>query len=381
MSEAARLIDECTIELFMDYGQFIIHGGTGDEDTEPDLLDRAFAARPCAGDGASLLVLSPHQNNFEMSITVQVWDTRPPRDRADWQQVCEDRLRVGTEGTLSLSSPVDGWAEAAVPTGEYLIEVGGRGFLNYGWPGSATPGDMWRIRLWPDDGSDPLPAQQWDMPGYGVPKDVPIPEPVVAAESGEAQWQLELRREAAEHERAQWGGDPIPALVEYSAARDLARYDRPLAEAIATMDADLLRDLARHSAIRAYDHAGLSERPWVRPALSALRAGAALPPPFDDIDAAHDRLAQDEYGPRGEDEPGDREISVTRVSARQLPVNPYDYGDISRPHFAINTIFHALDSDPRQAAIAALNEAAITFGADVDLLFAALRTEFDLPAR
>ncbi|HEY1485286.1 MAG TPA: hypothetical protein VGF84_04220 [Micromonosporaceae bacterium] len=43
----------------------------------------------------------------------------------------------------------------SVPPGRYRILVCGRGFVASGWPGSTTPGDSWRVRLWPEHGDVP----------------------------------------------------------------------------------------------------------------------------------------------------------------------------------------------------------------------------------
>ncbi|MEV4125289.1 hypothetical protein [Nocardia sp. NPDC049707] len=386
MTNGANRIAEHMVELMMDYGQFCIDGGLGDPDIELDLLDQAWARRPCAGDGTVLLVLSPHQNNFEMSITVQVWDDRPPNDRDDWQQVCEGRLRVDSEGALSISSPLGSWVDACpVPPGDYLIEVGGRGFVNYGWPGTTTPGDIWRIRLWPDDGGELLPHQQWDMPGYGIPENVPIPERTEAEESAAEQWVVvmdstgsrrilasELEAELAAAERLEWGGDPIPELREHLSAAELARFDRPLAEAIATMDEPTLRRLARRCAVKACELAGIAERPWVATALVELCEGRPLPAPFDDMETAFECLGEEEFGPA---EDRSRQLVATIGKPRSSHANPFDM-DVHRPHFALSAVEHATDPDALTAAVAALHTAAVTFGADAPVLFAEIGAEF-----
>ncbi|WP_040780770.1 hypothetical protein [Nocardia pneumoniae] len=390
MSKAARPVSEETAELFMDYGQFCVDGGLGDPDSETDLLDRALAAHPYASDGLTMVVLSPHQNNFRMPVTVQVWGARPPGDREQWQQVCEARLRVGPEEVLSLSSPTDGAADCSVPEGDYLIEVSGRGFVTYGWPGSTEPGDVWRIRLWPDDGSEPLPAVQWNMPGYGVPENVPISDRPASAESDE--WVMvseesggfsrvhisELPERAAAAERQQWGGDPIEELRDYG-AEELSRYDRALAEAIATMGEQDLRRLARWSAIQACEKADITGRPWVHTALVALREGRPLPPPFDDMEAAFARLHEEDFGPV--DENGNDVVGSIVADWRKPAPNPFDLGPIHRPSFALPTIVDATKPDALDAAITTLHETAMVFGPDVDALFASLRTQFGLPPR
>ncbi|MGW4766439.1 hypothetical protein ACWEO2_00170 [Nocardia sp. NPDC004278] len=387
MTNGVSCIAEHAVELMMDYGQFYLHGGVGDPDSELALLDQAHAAQPCAGDGAMLVVLSPHQNNFEMSIAVQVWTGRPPHDREQWQQVCEGRLRVDSDGVLSISSPTDGWADPCpVPPGDYLIEVSGRGFVNYGWPGSTTPGDVWRIRLWPDDGGDLLPHQQWDMPGYGIPENVPIPERTDTEEDPESKWVAvmdsegtryltvgELAAERVAAERAEWGGDPIPELREYFSAPELAGFDRPLVEAIAAMDEPTLRRLAHRCAVKACELATIAERSWVAPALAALREGRPLPAPFDDMQTAFDRLHDEEFG-AVEDE--SRQLVATIGQPVRSESNPFDIGPVHRPSFALGAIEHATDPDPLAAAIATLYSAAITFGADARVLFAEIGDEF-----
>ncbi|MFI9634300.1 hypothetical protein ACIHAX_16590 [Nocardia sp. NPDC051929] len=382
-----RPVSEETVILFMDYGQFRIDGGVESPVEELELLDRALAAHPFASDGLAVVVLSPHQNNFHMPVTVQVWDERPPGDHAEWQQVCETRLRVGPEGTLCLSSPTDGAVDCPVPEGQYLIEISGRGFVNYGWPGSTEPGDVWRIRLWPDDGSEPLPAMQWNMPGYGVPENVPLPEVtasvdaeewvVVVDDKGSRRLHIdELPAQAAAFQRQRWGGEPIPRLEDHPGAEDLARHDRAIAEAIATMGDPELRRLARWSAAQACAKAGLSDRPWVRPALAALRDGRPLPPPFDDVDAAMTRLHDEDFGPPDDEHVGAMEATMVLGSAGTT-ANPFDLGPIHRPSFALPTIIDANRPDALDAAMTTLYATGLVFGPEVDTLFAALRAEFE----
>ncbi|WP_063813355.1 hypothetical protein [Nocardia anaemiae] len=388
MTNAANRIAQQTVELMMDYGQFCIDGGFGDPDAELDLLDQAFAHRPCAGDGTALLVLSPHQNNFEMSITVQVWDGRPPNDRDGWEQVCEARLGVDSDGALSISSPPGYWADPCpVPPGDYLIEVSGRGFVSYGWPGTTTPGDIWRIRLWPDDGGDLLPHRQWDMPGYGIPENVPISE-TTAADFVDEDWVVLMDSKGsrriratdleAEVARTEWGGEPIPELREHLSTAELARFDRPLAETIAAMDEPTLRRLARRCAVKACELAGIAERPWVASALTALREGRPLPAPFDDMATAFARLDQEEFGPA---EDSSRQLVATFGASRRFQTNPFDIGPVHRPHFALSVIEHAMDPDALTAAIAALHTAAVTFGADAPVLLAEIGSEFGSVSR
>lgn len=78
MSSASQISEQAVV-LAMDYGLFSLSGGLADFEDEFELLAQAQAALPCAGDGKALVVLSPHQNNFEMPIAVQLWDGARPR--------------------------------------------------------------------------------------------------------------------------------------------------------------------------------------------------------------------------------------------------------------------------------------------------------------
>ena len=183
MADNAVKLSEQSLVLFMDYGQFYIYGDDDGFGRETDLLELAMASRPAYSDGTIVIVLSPHQNNFDMHATVEVWFSRPASDRQKWQQVSESFLKVGRRGQLALIHLRGGeFIVCDVPEGSYLVEIAGRGFVNYGWPGSTEPGDVWRVRMWPSGGDEVRPSLQWDMPGYGVPVDEPIPEPIPRAQ-------------------------------------------------------------------------------------------------------------------------------------------------------------------------------------------------------
>jgi hypothetical protein len=101
-----------------------------------------------------LLVLSPHQSNFEMSLRVEVWDGPPPDDAAEWPEGFEAHLDVAEDGLIYDSPPGGGVHQVPlrVPPCAYHALITGRGFIANGWPGSIAPGDSWRIRLWPSTG-------------------------------------------------------------------------------------------------------------------------------------------------------------------------------------------------------------------------------------
>lgn len=83
-----------------------------------------------------------------MRLCVEVWSAEPPNDLDAWQEAFEAALMVG-HGELMYQSPTVDWQTITVPPDNDAVRITGRGFVARGWPGSTTPGDQWRIRLWP----------------------------------------------------------------------------------------------------------------------------------------------------------------------------------------------------------------------------------------
>lgn len=191
MGDDARTTQRRTVSL--DYGQFTLIGGELEDGWDSSPLLELAADVPVAGDGQLLLVLSPHQNNVELDLTVQVWDAEPPADADDWQQVVRGWLEIEAD-RLRYESPTMEIASFVVPSGRYAVEVSGRGFVAYGWPGSTTPGDVWRVRLWPSDVEQPAYAvRTWTDPAADV-------DPSGAVDVDEEDW-------------ADWDPGPIPTGI------------------------------------------------------------------------------------------------------------------------------------------------------------------------
>jgi hypothetical protein len=138
-------------QVAMDYGQFYLYVAepAEGESGEDLMLNGAVEPDGVAQSPAAVLVESPHQNNFDMSLRVEVWADRPDDDLHEWEEALEASLVIGGYG-LRYSSPTLDIVDLEVPPGTYRALVTGRGFVAVGWPGSTTPGDRWRIRLWPD---------------------------------------------------------------------------------------------------------------------------------------------------------------------------------------------------------------------------------------
>ncbi|AMY20789.1 hypothetical protein A3Q40_03428 [Rhodococcus sp. PBTS 1] len=370
----------------MDHGQFLLRGGLGDIDDEYPLLEQALSAQPNAGDGTTMVVLSPHQNNFEMPIDIEVFTTRPPDDADDWEQVCEDILRIGPEGILEIESTTMSPGEVHVEPGEYLVQVAGRGFVNYGWPGTTTPDDVWRIRLFPTDGTGPRPAVRWDMPGYGIPENAePAPEPA-RTQDDEPRWitvlhedgshrmvaRSELEERASQHLLDEWGGGPpIEKVTRYNGGQLLTKFDRPLVEAILETDHHVARLVAVYAAARACEFAGLADLPWVRPALDALGNNTALPAPFADPSQMGDAFA------RLESPDAVATTSVT-ITTSHRAASDYPFGANNEPRYmTIPALYSAQDLDPWKAAIETVMHASCAYGSRAAELHTAIKR--DLP--
>lgn len=143
----------------MDYGQFYVFGAS---EGDPDLIEKAIKDGAVANDGSNIVVISPHQNNFKMSILIEVWPSLPIDDEEEWQYVTSQVVVIDTNGQLSVSSFGSNSLRISIPPGEYRIDICGRGFVRRGWPGSVYPGDEWRIRIWPGSGRYDLPpTKRW----------------------------------------------------------------------------------------------------------------------------------------------------------------------------------------------------------------------------
>ncbi|MEV8516038.1 hypothetical protein [Dactylosporangium sp. NPDC051484] len=141
----------------LDYGQFCLVGTAGQSGDYMAYLETAIAGAGIAGDDYAVVVCSPHQNNFEMPLRVEVWDGPPPNDQAEWDEVFRCGLVVGNEG-LYYQSTIAQEVVFDVPASTYSVLICGRGFVNRGWPGSVTPGDVWRVQMWPSN-DRPIPAR------------------------------------------------------------------------------------------------------------------------------------------------------------------------------------------------------------------------------
>ena len=204
----ASLVRTTTQTVALDYGWFDLRGGDSDHDLDPmPLLDAALDSRTevAASNGRALLVQSPHQNNFALALTVEVWDGEPPADTDAWQQVVRSSIEV-TDDRIVYGSPTMDFVPFDVPTGSYAVLVSGRGFVARGWPGTTTPGDVWRVQLWPGE----VTASVATLATWVDPR-------AAALETPEA---LKVARERMAAQEAEWLavadldlGEPLPTSI------------------------------------------------------------------------------------------------------------------------------------------------------------------------
>ncbi|CUU59905.1 hypothetical protein Ga0074812_13329 [Parafrankia irregularis] len=142
-----------------DYGQFYLYSGASDEIDYSEVVNRAISNDGIAQDGSLLIILSPHQNNFAMSLRVEQWTAQPPDDLGLWQEAFAASIDVDAFGLFYESATTVQNLRLEVAPGRYTALITGRGFVQRGWPGSTTPGDEWRVRLWPRELTRREPAR------------------------------------------------------------------------------------------------------------------------------------------------------------------------------------------------------------------------------
>jgi hypothetical protein len=191
-----------------------------------------------------------------------------------------------------------------------------------------------------------------------------LEEKAEAEREARQQEQARQEQEWALAELRSWGGrlpsDDIRRTTGNS--RAMAKLDVELAEAIAAASPDTQRLIARWTARRAYEVAGLADLDWVAPALAALDQGRELPPPFDDSQGVWRTFHADQRVPRN---------TVPSLDGR--------HPNMLQAAMALPALFAAAEPDPLTAALRALYDGAVTFGRyDYPALFQEVRRTFSL---
>lgn len=361
------ILSTYSLRVALDYGQFLIRGAQPSDFFDDVLVDRAFDSPPSYSDRQTMLVLSPHQNNFDMAVDVEVWDQRPQEDRDAWQQVSEDKLTVDSEGLLRIDSPTCEQVTCTVPQGNYTVEASGRGFVTRGWPGSTKPGDTWRVRLWPDTGDQPQSPKLWNEVATATSQapDAPAPrtEPSGAGDPSEPLVQLPVFTPKQVRE------DPVVAAIQgFAGAYTFFSAAPKLAAVLTRCDPDVQREVAMWAAREACTFAGIADLPWVRDTLS--RAPKDHQPDL----ATRYRAARRQSDPT---QPGIAPENLFSYADPSHAMSEYQtYGTNIVRHraaFAIVTLAAACQPNPLQAAVEATHCASLTLGKQAQSLQTRLR--------
>ena len=358
---------------------------------------------------SAIVVCGTH--NGPMRLTIEVHDSPVAQDQAHWTQIDSEwseiiettfQVRSGKVTFIQLfGEPIT--EVELLPIGPWRLRAHAKGrdeghAKSSYQPIDQPPTEEHLIQFWPVDGDhrdlvitrDRTGAQQRGepLPDPGqeqrvIVGDFPPPEsaaaaswhswaselppPPTAAEIAEAERRAEI--EAREREKRweddmYWGGVRPSERLRAVGGSSLVGVDRPLLDALAEADPESLRAIARWTARRAYDAAGLSKLEWVAPALAALERGETLPPPFDDWDQAWARLL-------GKDRVI-QNVHVRAENAARLELSPR----IDPQAAALPAIFAAADADPLRAALGAVDAAVVTFGNDYPRLLQDLRDAF-----
>lgn len=214
---------------------------------------------------------------------------------------------------------------------------------------------------------------------FGVPENTPAPVPAGEEEPAHGSSSATgTTTTTATNKPTAIDFDAHPELRGVLALRDFDDCAPDVAAAIVAMDPQTQRRLAQWAVVRAFEFAGLADRPWVTPALTALCSGEELPAPFDDPQSASSRLAAENLPPEGRG--GPYRPSTAPGSEKSPTAKMFDHGPIHRPYYAMPALFSAADPRPIVAAFQTLSHACATYAEHVDTLLAATRTEFDIPA-
>ncbi|MFE6742671.1 hypothetical protein [Streptomyces tubercidicus] len=314
-----------------------------------------------------------------VGFRVEVHDERPDVDEG-WEDIVEAPYRPAGGASLVEWDGANSW-DLGLADADYRVRYSASGMDRAGDEHSRVDGepmiDRYLLQFWP---APPEPdqvikqtsetADYWHRHVSTLPPPaLPDPEEAARRKAELESWAEEGRRIAAEiaaeeaAEAALWGGAlPSPALRGVRGdARELALAEKELTRALAAVSLTEQRRIAGWVARRAYQEIGIAELDWVAPALDAVEADEALPPPFHSVGAAWERLQ-----------------SEPRVPPRIAPMLRAGVDEDSPVRRAVATLYAALHRTPLQAVLAALAEAVRAFGADARFPLAELNEQLGI---
>lgn len=172
------------LKVFLEYGQFYLEPGLADDDPywEPvddtsETLQQALGwngteytahddAPSIAQGRYSTVVTTPHRDNFDMDLRVEMLDGPAVDDSADWQEIFEATVAAGPTGIWYHTPTLDS-TRLEIPVGIYRLRISGRDFLRPVWvdDGSVGYDDKYRFQFWPE--TQPIASirlKRWEHP-------------------------------------------------------------------------------------------------------------------------------------------------------------------------------------------------------------------------
>ncbi|MEV6640862.1 hypothetical protein [Amycolatopsis sp. NPDC051371] len=357
-------------DVHVHYGQLYVHS-EGGEPFEGD-LSACFAGQRnglCGAAVAGTLFLLTGLHTGEVGFTAEVHETEPPD--AGGEDVVEASFRAEGRAMLVTWGGEDWWDLELTP-GDYRVRYSGTAMDAGREQDTRVDGeperDRYLLQFWP---APPAPdavvrqhsaaAAYWHDFARKLPPP-PTPSELAAAEEARQRAEAEARAKA-QHERMlrEWGGtlpDERILALRPGFLREFAKQERGLTGDLVAAPVEAQRALARWVARRTFERAGLDGVGWIAEGLRALEDGRALPPPFDDGNAAWERLLSDP------------DVPHTLV---RTPDGRHD--NALQQAMAFPAIFGAAEEDPLEALGRTLSAAAVTFGDDRAAFFAAARAE------
>jgi hypothetical protein len=354
------LLDEPRV--FVTYGSASVFCGDDpfETDYEPDDVYAGQENGICGAAVPGILQLTVGTHTGWVPFRVEMHAGAPEIDD-DWAEVVEVSFRPTRKGVHLLGLGGDTPHRLALPRGDYRVRYSVRG-IDEAEHDEETP-DAYLLQFWPaSPGPDRIlrrtspRAAYWHQANRGRP----LPP---AEQDAEEQ---ALADEEQRYLRKKYGTIPnarLRAADAYTASMVLT--DRPLLLAMSEVDDDVLREVARWSALQALTVAGIIDLPEIEAAVAALRTGQPLPAPFDDevgwysIAGAVTHLTYVPYLPAFDPEP-DAEEPVQQLQA-------------------LSALGSAAITDPLAAAASAVDQAATAFGPSHYLRFLAdLRAAFPM---
>jgi hypothetical protein len=350
-------------EVDVHYGFINVHHVLRDHDWEIGGEYRGQANGLCGAAIPGLLSLVTGLHTGEVGFTVELHGAEPSLDDA-WEEIVEvsftaAKKKMGLHGFQSQY-------EFRLPKGDYRVRYCARGMdegRDEDTLGDGGPVDFYLLQFWPGTvGPDCILRQTSAAAAYWhrAHRGRPLPP---------AEQQAEERLLAGEQEdyfRSKFGGRfpnaRLRALDSYLTGMLL--IDRDLLMTLSEIgDDEVLRNIARWSALRALTVAGLADHPKVSAATSALRAREPIPAPFDDELGWYsmaDKVKRLTHVPHL---PGFR-----FAEDEEEPIQQWN---------ALGSLTSVSEADALQAAIGALESAAVAHGAEHYAgLLNDLRTEF-----